>query len=116
MLSLCLSLSLFQVYSFFRDNDKFKVVEKCLLFRRSYHGGRRHLSFAENSGARVPVIGSRLLASGAVRRQPVHFAVTNAAKVGREGRGHSLLIWTAGRVTLVVIQCVLDVCLRLPVC
>ena len=50
-----------------------------------------------NSGARVPVIGSRLLASGTARRrrQPVHFAVTNAAKVGREGRGHSLFIWTA---------------------
>ena len=51
--------------------------------------GDRHLSFAENSGARVPVIGSRLR-----QQQPVHFAVTNGAKVGREGEG-TLLIWTA---------------------
>ena len=50
-------------------------------------GGHRHLSCAENSGPRVPVIGSRLRHS---QRRPVHFAVTNAAKVGRE-RGASLV-------------------------
>ena len=60
-------------------------------------GGHRHLSFAENSGPRVPVIGSRLRHS---QRQPVHFAVTNAAKVGRE-RGASLVAHLEGTELLV---------------
>ena len=60
-------------------------------------GGHRHLSFAENSGPRVPVIGSRLRRS---QRQPVHFAVTNAAKVGRE-RGASLIAHLVGAELLV---------------
>ena len=57
----------------------------------------RHLSFAENSGSRVPVIGSRLRRS---QRQPVHFAVTNAAKVGRD-RGASLVAHLEGAELLV---------------
>ena len=73
------------------------------------HGGcYRHLSFAENSGSRVPVIGSRLPHS---QRQPVHFAVTNAAKVGQEGSFSRCSFGRRRRlyVVLVVIKCVLDV-------